>query len=166
MFQSMEIFNILPYLLILVLVVVILQTGVRTKGKALQSDRREIIINVNKFFADEFAALRDGKPTISVSDVMKRTIPATEISRASVYRILNHKKDADSTGIKTPGNRRPNTTARKSQIDSFAAAAIMRTIFSMYKTSFVPSLPDIHKALTEAKSLKSSILVERLALQT
>ncbi|KAJ9580628.1 hypothetical protein L9F63_024195 [Diploptera punctata] len=98
MFQNIEIFNMLPYLLIFVLVVVILQMGVGTKGKALLPDGRNIIIDVRKFFIDGFDTLRDGKPTISVADVMKRTTNATGISRASVYRILNQKKYAEITG--------------------------------------------------------------------
>ncbi|KAJ9580503.1 hypothetical protein L9F63_024320 [Diploptera punctata] len=154
MFQNLEIFNVFPYLLIFVLVVIILQMGVGTKGNALQSDEREIVINVHKFVTDEFDALREGKSTRSFADHTKITRTATGISRSSVYGISNQKKDAESTEtkIRLPDKKRPNTTPRKSKTDSFAAAAIKRTMYYLYKTSFVPSLPDIHKALTESST--------------
>ncbi|PSN31072.1 hypothetical protein C0J52_24182 [Blattella germanica] len=58
----------------------------RTKGKPLQSDGREIVLNVHKFFSEEFEALKNGRPTISVSDIMGRTATATGVSRSTIYR--------------------------------------------------------------------------------
>ena len=72
--------------------------------------------------------------------------------------ILNDKVNADSSGINVtvPSMKRPNSTSKKI-VYQFTAAAID----SLYRTSFIPSLLDIHKALREAEWVGRSMWVVR-----
>ncbi|PSN44869.1 hypothetical protein C0J52_10283 [Blattella germanica] len=121
------------------------------QGKLLQSDARQMVINVHKFCTEEYDALKVGKPTISVADITGRTAAATGVSRRTVYRILDEKKKSDVAGcvLSTPGKKRPCRTPTKTVVDSFSASAI-RTVYSLYRTHFLPSLNDIREALKEA----------------
>ncbi|PSN33428.1 hypothetical protein C0J52_22596 [Blattella germanica] len=123
-----------------------------TQGKPLQSDAREMVINVHKFCTEEYDALKVGKPTISVADITGRTDAATGVSRRTVYRILDEKKKSDVAGcvLSTPGEKRTSRTPTKTVVDSFSASAIRRTVYSLYRTHFLPSLNDIKEALKEA----------------
>lgn len=101
---------------LLVLVFVIL--GVGTRGKPLQSDAREIVCNVHKFFVEEYDALKVGNPTINIVEVAKQTPAACGVSERTVYRILNEKREADESGkkVSTPGKKRPKRTPTKTNI--------------------------------------------------
>ncbi|PSN50533.1 hypothetical protein C0J52_03508 [Blattella germanica] len=124
----------------------------RKQGKPLQSDARQMVINVQKFCTEEYDALKVGKPSISVADITGRTVAATGVSRRTVYRILDEKKKSDVAGcvLSTPGKKRPSKTPTKTVVDSFSASAIRRTVYSLYRTHFLPSLNDTRKALKEA----------------
>ncbi|PSN37568.1 hypothetical protein C0J52_12648 [Blattella germanica] len=136
----------------LLFVFLIFLTGVGKQGKPLQSDARQMVINVHKFCTEEYDALKVGKPTISVADITGRTAAATGVSRRTVYRILDEKKKSDVEGcvLSTPRKKRPSRTPTKTVVDSFSASAIRRTVYSLYRTHFIPSLNDIREALKEA----------------
>ncbi|PSN40126.1 hypothetical protein C0J52_26722 [Blattella germanica] len=121
MLQNMDV-N-LSYFLLFLLVFVLLQIG--SRGKVLKSDGREMV-KVHKFFSDECDALKCGKPTISVTSIVERSAAATGISSRSVLRILKEHKNAEASGgrLQTPGKKRLNRRTRKTEIDSFTAAAI------------------------------------------
>ncbi|KAJ4434523.1 hypothetical protein ANN_23085 [Periplaneta americana] len=101
-----------------VLLILVLLAGVGKQGK-LQSDR-EIVCLVHKFFEEELDALKNGRETISVSNVLGRTAVATGVSRRTVSRILNKKQQAEKSGnvLSTPGKKRPNRTPNKTVTDS------------------------------------------------
>ena len=89
-------------------VFLIFLTGVGKQGKPLQSDARQMVINVHKFCTEEYDALKVGKPTISVADITGRTAAATGVSRRTVYRILDEKKKSDVAGcvLSTPRKKK------------------------------------------------------------
>ncbi|PSN34394.1 hypothetical protein C0J52_15174, partial [Blattella germanica] len=49
----------------------------------------------------------------------------------------------------TPGKKCPNRRSRKTEIYYFTATAIKRTIYSLYRTNFLPSLLDVYESLKE-----------------
>lgn len=130
------ILNIVMCVVLLFLIIMVGNMGKR--GKALKSDSMNMVINVHKFFTEEYEALKRGKQTISVSSVIERTAAATGISSRSVSRILKKQREALESGsvLRTPGKKRPNRTPQKTAIDSFSAAAIRRVIYSLYRTDF------------------------------
>ncbi|PSN55775.1 hypothetical protein C0J52_02498 [Blattella germanica] len=75
-------FDLMSYFIIIVIVLVLIGVGIR--GKSLQSDGREIVINVHNFFLDEYEALSVGHSTISVTDVVKQTVAATGVSEHTI----------------------------------------------------------------------------------
>lgn len=135
-----------------ILLIIIILAGVGKQGKPLQSDAREIVCNVHKFFEGEFDALKNGKETLSVAKVLERTACATGVSKRTVSRILNEHKMAKQAGTRlgTPGKKRPNRTPKKTIIDSFTKSAIRRTIYQLYESRFLPSLNDMKEALNKA----------------
>ena len=151
----------------LLFVFLIFLTGVGKQGKPLQSDARQMVINVHKFCTEEYDALKVGKPTISVADITGRTAAATGVSRRTVYRILDEKKKSDVDGcvLSTPRKKRPSRTPTKTVVDSFSASAI-RTVYSLYRTHFLPSLNDIREALKEADLFHGSKWVLREVLRS
>ena len=55
-----NLFTILSYLIIVIFIILIFQAGVGTKNKPLHSDGREIVLNVDKCFSEEFEDLKNG----------------------------------------------------------------------------------------------------------
>ncbi|KAJ4435156.1 hypothetical protein ANN_23732 [Periplaneta americana] len=141
-----------------VLLILVLLAGVGKQGKPLQSDAREIVCLVHKSFEEELDALKNGRETISVSNVLGRTAVATGVSRRTVSRNLNQKQQAEKSGnvLSTPGKKRPNRTPNKTVIDSFTGSAIRRTIYNLYQSKFLPSLDNMREALKEAKLFDGS----------
>ncbi|PSN38066.1 hypothetical protein C0J52_16687 [Blattella germanica] len=85
-----KMFNLMSYFIILVVVLVLIGVGIRRKP--LKSDGREIVMNVYKFFLDVYEGLSVGRSTISVTEVVKRTVAAIDVSEYTVYRLLKEKR--------------------------------------------------------------------------
>ncbi|KAJ4452321.1 hypothetical protein ANN_03841 [Periplaneta americana] len=102
---------------------VLSQLILRIPGQLIQGVLSQLIQGVPSQLIqgvlNEFDALKNGAPAMSVTDVIGRTATATGVSRASVYRMLDEKINADSTGteIRTPGRtflmEKPDIVAKR-----------------------------------------------------
>lgn len=97
-------------------------------GKILHSQAREIICNVYNFMKRE----ADQGPLL-IKQVQKRVAEATGVSRSSIQRILNEKRNTPGQSFTTP-RKRWKKKNKKTTIDDFDKAVIRRTVYDFHKT--------------------------------
>ena len=87
----------LCYLIIVIFIILIFQASVGKKGKPLQSDGREIVFNVHKFFSEEFETPKKWTTNnISVRHYGKNG-NGNRCVRNTIYRVIKEKKKESSS---------------------------------------------------------------------
>lgn len=103
------------------------------KGKPLQSQAKQIILNV-------YSKIREENPGLSVKDVARRTALLTGVGDATVFRL---KQEFLKGGVlRTPGKSRPaakGNRTRMHNMDDFTKTAIRRKVHEFYRRNESPS---------------------------
>ena len=121
-----------------------------TRKKILNSQSKDIVYNVSKYFEQQASV----PSTMPVNAYIQKTIDATSISERSICRIRKEKSD---TGMLLTPPKKRNREPMK-PVDDFAICAIRNKIHEFYTVRRqLPTIAKLHESLKDDIKFDGSV---------
>ena len=119
-------------------------TPTRSRSQVLHSREKELIYNVNKYFAEEKAC---NGFVIPPSKATARTAKATNVSEKTVQRICSKQKRTSPERPLFLSPKKRRCTASVTSIDDFDKCVIRKTVLAFYERHKIPTVQKIQEEL-------------------